>query len=155
MLAQRHDTERRHPAGEQLLQLRHHRRRGEHRHAQRQLPEQLRRGHRQRRGQRRAAEQRHVAPRSTLTTNRDFFYPGIVTTQIDLYTPAFNAGVQDGDQPVGPLAGAGRRHAAVPADASPTPVSDFADNSVVTDVLAANQTYVPGDDQRHRRARAA
>ena len=71
-----------------------------------------------------------------LTTNREFFYPGIVTTQIDLYTPAFNAV----SKTVTNLAG----H--TPAQIGDTlqyeltftnTGADFADNSVVTDVLAA------------------
>lgn len=78
-----------------------------------------------------------------LTTNREFFYPGVVTTQIDLYTPAFNAI----SKTVTNLSG----H--TPAQIGDTlqyqisftnTGADFADNSVVSDVLAANQTYVPG-----------
>lgn len=78
-----------------------------------------------------------------LTTNREFYYPGIVTTQIDLFTPAFNAVAKT----VTNLSG----HS--PAQVGDTlqyqlsftnTGADPADNVVVSDVLAANQTYVPG-----------
>jgi len=79
----------------------------------------------------------------TMTTNSDFYYPGIVTTQIDLYTPAFNAV----SKTVTNLSG---HSTAQVGDTLQYKLSftntgqDFADNSVITDLLAANQSYVPG-----------
>ncbi|MFT3852678.1 MAG: hypothetical protein QM733_08080 [Ilumatobacteraceae bacterium] len=79
----------------------------------------------------------------SMTTNSDYYYPGLVTTQIDLYTPAFN--------PVSKTVTNLSGHS--PAQVGDTlryqvtftnTGADYADQTVVTDVLAANQTYVPG-----------
>ena len=78
-----------------------------------------------------------------LTTNQDFFYPGIVTTQIDLFTPAFNPISKS----VTNLSGRSTAQAGDTLEYQITLTNtgqDFADNSVVTDQLAAGLTYVPG-----------
>lgn len=78
-----------------------------------------------------------------VATNQEFFYPGIVTTQIDLFTPAFNAVSKtavnlSGNDP------------AKVGDTIEYGISftntgqDFADQTVVSDVLAPGQTIVPG-----------
>ena len=78
-----------------------------------------------------------------LTTTGDFFYPGIVTTQIDLFTPAFN--------PVSKTVSNLSGHTPTQAgDTLEYQISltntgqDPADNSVVTDPLPAGITFVPG-----------
>ena len=78
-----------------------------------------------------------------LTTNGDTYYPGIVTTQIDLFTPAFNPiskSVVDlsGNSPAQP--GDTLRYQVSLTNTG----SDPATNSIITDPLPANTTYVPG-----------
>ena len=127
----------------QLLQLGSLRRRRQRHGPQHQLPEQLRRGHRPCRRQRRAAEQRRRRPPSCSRRTEDFFYPGIITTQIDLYTPAFNPVSKtvtnlSGNSPA-------RVGDTLEYQLSYTNTGiDFADGAVVTDVLPPNVTFVPG-----------
>ncbi|MBM7775601.1 putative repeat protein (TIGR01451 family) [Actinokineospora baliensis] len=78
-----------------------------------------------------------------LTSSGDSYYPGIVTSQIDLFTPSFNAV----SKTVTNLNG---RDPAQPGDVLEYRLTfansggDFADASVMRDVLPANLTYVPG-----------
>ena len=78
-----------------------------------------------------------------LTTNGDTYYPSVVTTQIDLFTPAFNPtskSVTDlsGNDPA--KVGDTLRYQRSPTNTG----ADPADSSVITDALPANTTYVPG-----------
>ncbi|MTD14814.1 DUF11 domain-containing protein [Nakamurella sp. YIM 132087] len=78
-----------------------------------------------------------------LTTNGDTYYPTLVTTQIDLYSPAFNPVSKSvtnlsGNSPA-------RVGDTLQYQISLTNTgSDPADASVITDALPANVTYVPG-----------
>ena len=77
-----------------------------------------------------------------LTTSGDAYYPGMVTTQIDLYSPQFPAITKS----VVDLNGGEVR----PGDVLEYTIAttntglDPAQSSVMTDVLPANTTYVPG-----------
>ena len=78
-----------------------------------------------------------------LRTNGDTYYPGIVTTQIDLFTPAFNPISKSvvnlsGNSPA--QVGDTLRYQVSLTNTG----ADPADNSVITDVLPTNTTYVPG-----------
>jgi len=78
-----------------------------------------------------------------LTTNQDFYYPGVVTTQIDLFTPAFNPV----SKTVSNLSGHTTSQAGDTLEYQITLTNtgqDPADNSVVTDPLPAGITFVPG-----------
>ena len=78
-----------------------------------------------------------------LTTNGDTYYPGVVTTQIDLFTPAFNPV----SKTVTDLSG---NSPAKIGDTLRYQVSltntgaDPSDSSVIADAIPANTTYVPG-----------
>ncbi len=79
----------------------------------------------------------------TVTTNGDFYYPGIVTTQIDLYTPAFNPVSKS----VTNLSGNATTQIGDTLQYQVTLTNtgqDFADASIVSDPLPAGLTYVPG-----------
>ncbi|PPK63070.1 DUF11 domain-containing protein [Actinokineospora auranticolor] len=77
-----------------------------------------------------------------LTSSGDSYYPGVVTSQIDLFTPTFNAV----SKTVSNLNG---NNPAQPGDTLEYQLTftnsggDYADASVVRDVLPANLTYVP------------
>ncbi len=78
-----------------------------------------------------------------LKTNGDTYYPGIVTTQIDLFTPAFNPISKSvvnlsGNDPA--QVGDTLRYQVSLTNTG----ADPADNSVITDALPVNTTYVPG-----------
>ena len=78
-----------------------------------------------------------------LTTNGDTYYPGIVTTQIDLFTPAFNPISKSvvnlsGNNPA--KVGDTLRYQVSLTNTG----SDPATNSIITDALPPNTTYVPG-----------
>ncbi|MDQ6658157.1 MAG: DUF11 domain-containing protein, partial [Actinomycetota bacterium] len=78
-----------------------------------------------------------------VTTNGDFYYPTQITSQIDLFTPAFNPI----SKTVTNLSG---HDPAQPGDTLEYQLNftntgaDFADNAVIRDPLPANTTYVPG-----------
>ena len=78
-----------------------------------------------------------------LTTNGDTYYAGVVTTQIDLFTPAFSPVIKT----VTDLQG---HSPAAVGDTLNYKISltntgaDPADKSVMTDPLPANVTYTPG-----------
>jgi uncharacterized repeat protein (TIGR01451 family) len=78
-----------------------------------------------------------------LTTSGDFYYPTVVTTQIDLFTPAFNPI----SKTVVNLSG---NDPAQPGDTLEYRLTftntgqDFADRAVITDALPAGTSYVPG-----------
>ncbi len=79
----------------------------------------------------------------TLSTNGDTYYPGVITTQIDLFTPAFNPvskSVVDlnGNSPA--KVGDTLRYQISLTNTG----ADPADNSVISDALPPNTTYVPG-----------
>jgi len=78
-----------------------------------------------------------------LTTAGDFYYPGVVTTQIDLFTPAFNPV----SKVVSNLSGHTTAQAGDTLEYQVTLTNtgqDPADLSVVTDPLGGNLSYVPG-----------
>ena len=77
-----------------------------------------------------------------LTTNQDFYYPGVVTTQIDLFTPAFNPV----SKTVSNLSGRPTTQAGDTLEYQITLTNtgqDPADNSVVTDALPPGSPSSP------------
>ena len=78
-----------------------------------------------------------------LTTTGDYYYPGVVTTQIDLFTPAFNPV----SKVVSNLSGHTVAQAGDTLEYQVTLTNtgqDPADLSVVTDPLPANLAFIPG-----------
>ena len=78
-----------------------------------------------------------------LTTSGDTYYPGVITTQIDLFTPAFNPTSKSvlnlsGNDPA--QVGDTLRYQVSLTNTG----ADPADTSVITDVLPPNTSYVPG-----------
>ncbi|WP_026423909.1 CARDB domain-containing protein [Actinokineospora inagensis] len=78
-----------------------------------------------------------------LTSSGDSYYPGIVTSQIDLFTPSFNAVSKtvtnlNGNNPAQP--GDTLEYKITFANTG----ADYADTAVVRDVLATGLTYLPG-----------
>lgn len=78
-----------------------------------------------------------------LSTNGDVYYPGVITTQIDLFTPAFNPTSKSvvnlsGNDPA--KVGDTLRYQVTLTNTG----SDPADASVITDPLPDGVTYVPG-----------
>ncbi|ACU36421.1 conserved repeat domain protein [Actinosynnema mirum DSM 43827] len=78
-----------------------------------------------------------------LTTGGDAYYPGIVTSQIDLYTPQFNSISKTATNLNG-------NNPAQPGDVIEYRLNftnsgaDYADSAVVRDVVPSGLTYVPG-----------